>query len=182
MMKPVYLFFLIPLFSFTAPKKAIEVYIFMGEECIISQYYTLNLRQLWQDHASETLHFYGLFPNPSSSPAKIKAFQDKYEIPFALSLDFQQEKMKRFGIKVTPEVVVYDARQQKVLYQGRIDNTYFRVGKRRAVTTTAELADVLQALKVERTPTVAHTEAVGCFITQLQPLSSDVPMCKPRSN
>lgn len=181
-MKSVYLLLLIPLFSFSSPQRSIEVYVFMGEECVISQYYTLQLKQLWQSYASESIHFQGLFPNPSSSPAKIEAFQDKYEIPFDLSLDFQQAHMHRFGVEVTPEVVVFDATQQKVLYQGRIDNTYFRVGRRRALTTTSELEEVLSALKGKEEPGVANTQAVGCFITKLQSLSSDVPMCKPLSN
>lgn len=177
----VYLLLLIPLFSFTRPQPAYEVYVFMGEECIISQYYTLTLKQLWKEYASESIHFKGLFPNPSSSPEKIKSFQDKYDLPFPLSLDLQQEQMHRFGAKVTPEVVVFDKTNQQILYQGRIDNTYFRVGKRRAVTTRTELDEVLQAIQADEKPAVENTTAVGCFITKLQLLSSDVPMCKPDS-
>lgn len=180
-MKSVYLFLLIPLFSFSPPQRSIEVYVFMGEECIISQYYTLTLKQLWQTYAGESIHFQGFFPNPSSSPEKIKAFQDKYDLPFALTLDLQQEKMHRFGVKVTPEVVVFDKVEQQILYQGRIDNTYFRVGKRRAITTRTELEEVLQAVKANEKPAVENAPAVGCFITKLQLLSSDVPMCKPVS-
>lgn len=178
-MKPVYLFLLISLFSFTNPKESVEVYVFMGEECIISQYYTLTLKQLWTAYAGESIHFQGVFPNPSSSPQKIKAFQEKYALPFPLRLDFQQEKMNHFGVKVTPEVIVFDKKREKVLYQGRIDNTYFRVGKRRALTTTSELEDVLLSIKRQEKPEVAHTTAVGCFITKLQQLSADVPLCKP---
>ncbi len=180
-MKSVYLFLLIPLFSFTPPQGAVEVYVFMGEECIISQYYTLSLKQLWQDYAGETIHFKGFFPNPSSSPEKIKAFQEKYQLPFPVSLDIQQQQMHRFGVKVTPEVVVFDPGKQQILYQGRIDNTYFRIGKRRAVTTRTELEEVLQAVKANEQPTVQNAPAVGCIITKLQLLSSDVPMCKPLS-
>lgn len=180
-MKSAYLFLLIPLFSFAPPQRAIEVYIFMGEECIISQYYTLSLKQLWNEYAGESIQFTGFFPNPSSSPEKIKAFQDKYELPFPLSLDLQQEQMRRFGVKVTPEVVVFDKDHSQILYQGRIDNTYFRVGKRRTITTKTELDQVLQAVQANETPAVENAPAVGCFITKLQQLSSDVPMCKPLS-
>lgn len=177
----VYLFFLIPLFSSTSPQRSVEVYVFMGEECIISQYYTLTLKQLWIDYAGESIHFKGLFPNPSSSPEKIKAFQDKYQLPFSLSLDLQQENMHRFGVKVTPEVVVFDKGKQEILYQGRIDNTYFRVGKRRTITTRTELEEVLHAVQANEKPIVQNAPAVGCLITKLKLLSSDVPMCKPLS-
>ena len=89
--------------------------------------------------------------------------------------------MHRFGAKVTPEVVVFDKTNQQILYQGRIDNTYFRVGKRRAITTRTELDEVLQAIQADEKPAVENTTAVGCFITKLQLLSADVPMCKPDS-
>ncbi len=181
-MKPFVLFSLFSLFSNWGPQKEIEVYLFLGEECLISQYYTLPIKQLWQEYADEQVTFIGLFPNPSSSPEKMSAFKEKYQIPFSLAIDIQQEKMKAFDISVTPEVVVYDKRQQQVLYKGRIDNTYFRVGKRRTVTTTAELADVLAAIRMNKAPTIPATPAIGCFITPMRPLLPNAPMCKPVSN
>ncbi len=181
-MKPFVLFSLFSLFSHWGPQKEIEVYLFLGEECLISQYYTLAIKELWQEYADEDLHFIGFFPNPSSSPEKMAGFKDKYQLPFPVAIDFQQEKMQAFGISVTPEVVVYDKRKQQVLYKGRIDNTYFRVGKRRTVTTTSELADVLAAIRSNEMPATPSVPAVGCFITPMTPLLPNAPMCKPASN
>lgn len=182
-MKPLVLLSLLSLFANLGPQKDdIQVYFFLGEECLISQYYTLTIRNLWQYYADERVTFVGLFPNPSSSPDKMASFKAKYQLSFQLLLDEQQQKMNTFGVQVTPEVVVYNKSKERILYQGRIDNTYFRVGKRRSVTTTSELEDVLKAIHSGSPIAVQTTQPVGCFITKLNPLLPNAPMCKPVSN
>lgn len=154
------------------------VYLFLGEECIISQQYTLLLKRLHSEYANSELNFIGLFPNPSSNLEKMAKFQEQYALPFELKLDPLQHKMDEFQVKVTPEVVVFDRLKIEVLYQGRIDNTFFRVGKKRTITTTSELEDVLVSIK-EKQPIVSpKTIAVGCFITPLDSNLKNAPMCK----
>jgi len=67
------------------------------------------------------------------------------------------------------------------LYQGRIDNTYYRVGKRRSITTTAELKEVLNAIEEQTTIPIDQTEAIGCFITPVNPILQEAVMCKPKA-
>jgi hypothetical protein len=155
------------------------VYLFLGEECIISQQYTVLIKRLYQEYASEYLAFKGLFPNPSSSLEKIAQFNEKYELPFELAIDHLQRKMEFFEVQVTPEVVVFDEKKKVVIYQGRLDNTFVRVGKRRTITTTSELEDVLKELKNGRSVPFYKTVAVGCYITPLDQLMKNVKMCKP---
>ena len=68
------------------------------------------------------------------------------------------------GATVTPEVVVYNESKQQILYKGRIDNTYARIGQKRRITTTSELKDVLEAIKNNQAVLVSHTQPVGCLI------------------
>lgn len=143
---------------------SISVYIFMHEACIISQHYTLQLGQMHEQYANQHLQFVGLFPDFSSKPNKIRAFQEKYSIPFELRQDYFHVKKELLGAEVMPEVIVYNETQQIILYKGRIDNTYARVGKKRRVTTTAELKDVLEAITHDRPIPIANTQAIGCFI------------------
>lgn len=161
-------------------KDRVTVYLFLGEECIISQQFTLLINRLHAEHQSDHLSFSGLFPNPSSNPDKIAVFKDKYEMAFEMKQDAMQHKMDQFGVRVTPEVVVYNHVKKEVLYQGRIDNTFFRVGKRRTVTTTSELEDVLISIKKGEEILVKKTEAVGCFITPLDASLKNLPMCDPK--
>lgn len=154
-----------------------SVYLFLGEECIISQQYTLLMNQLHETYANEKIQFIGLFPNPSSNKEKMTAFKEKYQIEFQLKHDALQKEMDRFGIKVTPEVVVFNNKKKEVVYQGRIDNMFFRVGKRRTITTSSELEDVLKSIKSNEKIAHKKTDAVGCFITPLDADLKNIPMC-----
>ena len=167
-------------FSSLPKPPAYEVIFFLGEDCIISQNYTDLLRRLHDQYQNDPIQFVGYFPNPSSTPHQIKAFQSKYDIPFPLHIDQYQVMMDRYDIKVTPEVVVLDPKG-KICYQGRIDNRYFRVGKRRTITTTHELSTCLEAIVMRRPITVRSQPAIGCFISPIDPKLKNVPMCNPDS-
>ena len=166
--------------GFSIPEKdKISVYVFLGEACVISQHYTLQLKELHAKYANENIDFKGYFPNPNSTPESIAAFKEKYNIPFDVKLDKAQLQMIKFGIEVTPEVVVFKPATKEILYQGRIDNTYFQVGKRRRVTTTFELKEALEAIQNDSPVLIKKTEVVGCFITHLDPNFKGMPMCLP---
>lgn len=156
---------------------SVTVYLFLGEECIISQYFTQQLNELHAEFSNEKLAFVGLFPNPSSKPKKITAFRQKYGLAFPLKLDPLQKKMDAFGVNVTPEAVVFNHATGEVAYQGRIDNTFFRVGKRRTVTTTSDLRDALQLLAEGKKINTPKTAAIGCVITALDGNLKNIPMC-----
>lgn len=145
---------------------SIVVYVFLHEACIISQYYTLPLRALHQEYANKDVQFIGLFPNFSSKPDKIQQFKEKYQIPFELKADYYHIRKEKFEATVTPEVVVYNESKGHIIYKGRIDDAYARVGKKKRVTTTSELKDVLEAIKTNQPVLVSNTPAIGCFISK----------------
>lgn len=150
----------------TTPKPdSITVYIFLHESCIISQYYTLPLTKLSEEFSDENIQFVGLFPNKSSKYYKIQKFKKAYHIPFDLKSDHDKIKTKQFGATITPEVVVFNETQKEILYKGRIDDAYARVGKRRLLTSSSELKDALTAISTNQPIAVKETKAVGCFIS-----------------
>jgi len=137
----------------------------MGEKCPICQNYTQSLKALHQSYAGESVEFVGLFPNAYSTPEGISEFQQKYALPFTLKQDKGQALTQQFGVTVTPEVVVFDEQRETVLYQGRIDNLYARVGRRRSSPTTHELQDVLASISQGNSPEPTRTTPIGCYIT-----------------
>ena len=147
-------------------KDGITVYVFLHESCLISQYYTLPLRKLHQEYCNKNIQFVGLFPNLSSKTDKIRSFKKKYKIPFELKTDFYHTKTDKFGATITPEVVVYNETKQQIIYKGRIDDSYARVGKRKRVTATSDLKNVLEAIVNDKSILVFETKAVGCFISK----------------
>lgn len=150
------------------PQDQYTVYVFLHEACIISQYYTLPLRELHEEYANDSIEFVGLFPNLSSKPRDIQAFQDTYDIPFELKHDYFHLKKEALGVTVTPEVVVYNETKGRITYRGRIDDAYVRIGQRKRVITTSELKDVLEAITDNQPIEVVETQAVGCFIEQVK--------------
>ena len=97
-------------------------------------------------------------------PPAIERYREKYSLPFPAKTDYFKKLTKRFKATVTPEVVVFNESKETILYQGRIDNTYYKLGRKRGVTTTSELATVLENHTNGEPVSIAFTKAVGCFI------------------
>lgn len=159
------LFLQFPLISFAQQKDSITVYYFLGEDCKICQYYTPTMIELHDKYNSKDLSFVGLFPNHFSSPDSIDVFKEKYDIPFTVKKEFFLTKTKLFDIKVTPEVVVYNETTKEVLYKGRIDNSYYKLGRRRQVITSKELDDVLALIEQGEKVDIPSAPPIGCFIS-----------------
>jgi len=143
---------------------SLTVYIFMGEDCRICQYYSNELRQIHKDFASDQISFVGLFPNRYSTDENIALYQAKYDIPFQLKREYFQTKAKKFNVKVTPEVVLYDEKREKIVYQGRIDDSYVSVGKRRQIIRNKELKEALQSIVSNKEIKTKETVSIGCFV------------------
>ena len=69
------------------------------------------------------------------------------------------------GATVTPEVAVWDHRTNRLIYRGRIDDSYVRVGKRKFHPKSHDLKNIIDLWLIKQTPdTLVQTQAVGCFI------------------
>ena len=148
--------------------KQLTVYIFLHESCRISQYYTLTLKALHKEYGNENVQFKGIFPNQSTEEKGMRAFKEKYGLAFPMVFDKDQVLTQRLDAKITPEVIVVNTESQTIIYKGRIDNAYYRVGKRRQVTTTNELKDVLEGAKNGKTLTYKTEPAIGCYIKKIR--------------
>ena len=139
------------------------VHAFLKEDCPIARYHTKTLSELHERYAKEGIAFRGYVSNRKATEQSVAAFKAKFVIPFAIEPDASLSKANLLGAKVTPEVVVRD-RDGKTLYRGRIDNTYADFGKRRRVTTSHDLRDVLEALARGEAVEPKSTKAIGCLI------------------
>jgi hypothetical protein len=151
----------------TQPAPRATVYIFLADTCPISQAATLPLRELHGRYAPQGIRFVGVFPGAEVTAAEVAAFAQTYQVPFALQLDPGQQLTRRLKARITPEAVVLAADGRRVLYQGRLDDSYAALGRRRTVVQHHELADALAAISTGRRVAQPHTEAVGCFIEGL---------------
>jgi peroxiredoxin len=155
----------IPLFSQNKiTHKPITVYVFLSETCPICQSYTLTLKKLHKKYSKQNVTFIGVFPNYYADADSIAAFKKKYTIPFDLAIDKNAELTNTFGAIITPEVFVETADHQ-ILYSGRIDDSFYAVGKRRNVITSNDLDIALSEITTNKKVKRSKTQAVGCIIT-----------------
>ena len=169
-MKRLYaLLFILYLPFFMRASDSITVYIFMLEDCPITQSYTLKLNELYHQFGDQ-FSFVGVFPNHSSKQEKIDLFLQEYKISFPSFTDYSRTLVDQLGATITPEVVVYNSNTKTILYRGRIDNEFADLGKRRRVVTTDELKEVLNSLSLGMEKIFPYTKAVGCFINQNDPI------------
>ena len=156
------LVFLAALLGASAPPKP-TAYVFLAPTCPISQAVTPELRTLAATYGARGIRFVGVFPDETLTAADLTAFGRDYQLKVPLQADPGQALARRLGATITPEVAVTDA-AGALLYRGRINDQYARLGVRRTVMQRHELADALAAVVAGRPVAVARTEAVGCLI------------------
>jgi hypothetical protein len=152
----------------TAEKEpdSLTVLVALHDDCVISRFYTPRLNALDSTYRGRHIGIVGFFPHGSITPAAIEAFRDEFRIAFPLLLDENQSVARRYGVTIMPEAVAVDHRTGHVLYRGRIDDSYVRVGKRKLHPRSNDLENVVKAwLDGDRPDGVTETPAVGCFIT-----------------
>ena len=153
------------------PSDSLTVYVFLLDECVISQFYTVQLIEFYKKYHTQKVGFIGYFPNFISKPQQIDAFRIKYHLPFTLKQDYYKDWTRKFGITVTPEVAVWDHRQDRLIYRGRIDDSFVRVGKRKMHPQSQDLKDIIDSWILGQTPQdTTVTQAIGCFINFADPL------------
>ncbi len=143
---------------------SISVNLFLLDECRISQNISGEINYVHENYNKAPFHFMCYFPNKSSTVEKIEGFMKDYQIDIPYHTDYTKEQTRLYGASIAPEVVVYDEKNREVLYRGRIDNSFDKVGSRRRVITSRDLRDALTAILNNEKISEKETSAIGCFI------------------
>lgn len=143
---------------------SISVKFFLLDECRICQYYGPEFQQYYEDYKNDQIDFIGYFPNFSSKKENIARFKETHSIPFPLKTDYFKTQSKKFNAEVLPTVVVYDEVKKAILYAGRIDDRYHKVGQQKRVITSYDLKNALDSILADKPISVKNTQAIGCFI------------------
>ena len=80
-------------------------------------------------------------------------------MPYAYLHDESQEIAHAYGAKRTPEFYLFNPSGQLV-YHGRMDDN----PKDPNHVTTSELGDAIDAMLAGQTPSIQHTESIGCSV------------------
>ncbi|MES2133828.1 MAG: redoxin domain-containing protein [Bacteroidota bacterium] len=146
---------------------SVTVFVFLSETCPICKSYTLPLKTLYKTYKDKPLKFIGVFPNYYSTQQEIAEFKKTYAIPFELIKD-DGTLTKKFNATVTPQAFVLNSKGE-IVYSGRIDNSFYAIGKRRTTITSNDLDNAIKHLLAKDLVTTPSTEAVGCIITLKEP-------------
>lgn len=138
----------------------VKVAFFLSPTCTICRYYALEMRELSVDYAADGVEFIGYAVGPLLTDSAVASFQAEYKIPFAVVLDDTMHRT--LHATVTPEVFVLH--NDSVVYHGRIDDSFLRVGKRRAHVKNRELRSAIDSILQGRSVDVPFVPAVGCII------------------
>lgn len=144
--------------------KELTLVLFLLDDCPICIDYTVTLNDLHSQY-SDQVDFIGYFPNFTSKPEKIAKFKKQFSIQFPLKTDFYKKVVKKYNAEVTPEVILIDNNSNKIVYRGRIDNKFFKLGRRRNVVTEHNLKDAIDNFLSGRPIEQGSTLPIGCFIS-----------------
>lgn len=139
----------------------IQVCYFVSPTCPICTFYTLEMREIAADYAPYKVEFTAYAVGPLLTDSMVAEFRREYKIPFEVIRDDSMHR--RLNATVTPEVFVID--HDTVVYHGRIDESFVRVGKRRAHIKNRELRQALDYLLTSGPPLVEnYVPPIGCII------------------
>jgi hypothetical protein len=145
----------------------IRVVLFTRSDCPISNRYAPDVRRLHESFHTQGVDFYLIYVDPKEQPDAIRRHLEEFEYPFPALRDPEHTLVSHTGATVTPEAVVFD-RDGRITYRGRIDDRYLELGNARAVSTTNDLRDAIEATLAGQTIAEPFTKAVGCYIGDLE--------------
>ena len=148
----------------------VTVFVFTRTDCPISNRYAPELRRLHERFARAGVAFWLVYVDPAERVEEIRRHVEGYGYPFGALRDPQHSLVARTQARVTPEAAVFGAESSgpRLVYTGRIDDTYVSFGRKRAAPTNRDLERVLEALLAGEVVASRTTPGIGCSIPPLR--------------
>ena len=145
---------------------AATVLVFVTPACPIANRYAPALAALAKEYDGKA-RFFRIYADPEVAPAEITAHEQAYAYGFPALRDPEHLAVKRCAATRTPEIVVLDAKGT-LRYRGAVDDRYADFGKYRQAATKEYLRDALDAILNNREVVTPRTQALGCYIPELE--------------
>jgi hypothetical protein len=139
------------------------VYIFLAPECPLSENYTLTINQLQAQFVDSGLQFYAIISGQLYDSVAIRDYANRFPLTLPLLVDTGYYFSTQFKASTTPEVVLFNAQNEKV-YQGAIDDWATELTQLKASATHYYLMDAMNAVLKNEKIKISKTNAVGCYI------------------
>jgi hypothetical protein len=159
------------LLSLVVPKGHEAVLFFVTNDCPISNAFAPEIARICAEYAPRGADCSLVYVDPSIDDAAAQAHAKTFgHGDYPKIVDRKHELVKLAGATVTPEVAVIDS-AGKVVYLGRIDNSFAALGQARRPATSHDLRDALDATLAGRPAPQPRTQALGCYIPDLSALN-----------
>ena len=135
--------------------------IFVLKDCPVANQYAPEIKRIIQTYRPKGVQFLMYFEDQDVSLAQATKHANDYGIQVSTTIDKKNINARRLHVTTSPTAVVTTP-DGKILYEGRIDNTYASVSQRRRSATTHELRDALDAVVAGKPVKVSNAAAVGC--------------------
>src|SRR5579859_342720 len=150
----------------SASSGKLTVLIFIRRDCPVSSRYAPSIQRISQQFAGSAT-FWLVYPDKSDSPQLIRKYLADYGYHLPALRDPEHSLAKLSHVQITPEAAVFD-REQRLVYDGRIDDWYLDLGRSRPSPTTHELEDAIRAALAGKSAASREVRGVGCFISDLE--------------
>jgi hypothetical protein len=139
--------------------------VFLSTECPIANGYIPELNRLYSRFKSENpgVELYGVISDRSTTRERAAKHSDQFKPTFPVLFDASGDLAAELGPTHTPEAFVFD-HAGKLVYRGRIDDTYAALGKKRDKASQHDLADAITAASSSQAPPSPRSEPVGCRV------------------
>ncbi len=143
-----------------------NVLVFVTRDCPISNQYTPEIGRLAHEYAGKGVAFLLVHVDPTTTASDAREHAHTYQLELPILLDADHRLVARTGAAVTPEAALI-ASDGKVVYCGRIDDRFGKLGRQRPEPSTHELRDAIDALLAGQPVATARVAAIGCPIADL---------------
>jgi len=133
---------------------------FISARCPCSQAHQGRLFELYQEFGKDPqFQFVGVHANADEKEAESKSYFDLQKFPFPIFRDTQQKWLEHFPALKTPHVYIYSEADQKIVYQGGVDDSSHPL-----TSKTFYLREALEDLRAHQPIRNPKTRALGCQI------------------
>jgi len=149
-----------------------NVLFFVANECPISNSYAHEIARICAEYKSKGIACTLVYVDPALSDEQARQHAQEYgHGEYPRIVDRKQELVKATGATVTPEAAVID-RAGKVVYRGRIDDSYAALGQPRRPVKNADIRNALDDVIAGKAVANPRTHALGCYISDFAPPQS----------
>jgi thioredoxin family protein len=142
---------------------------FISAECPISNAFAREIARICADYKARGIGCELVYVDPAISDNQaLKHAQEYGHGDYPKFVDHRHELVRATGVTVTPEAAVVN-KEGKVVYRGRIDDSFAALGQPRRPVKDADLRNALDAIITGKSVEKPETKALGCYISNFMP-------------